>query len=186
MDAKVKTAQLDSNQPRLREIPYNYTSFTDRDIVVKLLGEKAWIILEQLRSQRVTGRSARMLFEVLGEIWAVRRNPYLENDLITNTQRRKIFEDTLNQRLQDIHHRAQNNQQVIKILNIATEQVEKTKKWLDLATQLREKLLKRLSSVTNKQNIAFDSLSRVDHVTDATDWRIEYPLVVLYLSLIHI
>ena len=180
MDAKVKTAQLDSNQPRLREIPYNYTSFTDRDIVVKLLGEKAWIILEQLRSQRVTGRSARMLFEVLGEIWAVRRNPYLENDLITNTQRRKIFEDTLNQRLQDIHHRAQKNQQVIKILNIATEQVEKTKKWLDLATQLREKLLKRLSSVTNKQNIAFDSLSRVDHVTDATDWRIEYPLVVLY------
>ncbi len=30
---------------RLREIPYNYTSFSDREIVIRLLGESAfcWI-----------------------------------------------------------------------------------------------------------------------------------------------
>ena len=28
-------------------------------------------------------------------------------------------------------------------------------------------------------NIDFDGLSRVSHVTDATDWRVEYPFVVL-------
>jgi hypothetical protein len=28
-------------------------------------------------------------------------------------------------------------------------------------------------------NIKFDGLSRVSHVTDATDWRVEYPFVVL-------
>jgi FAD/FMN-containing dehydrogenase len=28
-------------------------------------------------------------------------------------------------------------------------------------------------------NIKFDGLSRVAHVTDATDWRVEYPFVVL-------
>ncbi len=28
--------------PRLREIPYNYTSFSDREIVIRLLGENAW------------------------------------------------------------------------------------------------------------------------------------------------
>ena len=28
--------------PRLREIPYNYTSFSDREIVIRLLGEPAW------------------------------------------------------------------------------------------------------------------------------------------------
>jgi len=27
--------------PRLREIPYNYTSFSDHEIVVRLLGEAA-------------------------------------------------------------------------------------------------------------------------------------------------
>ncbi|MBG8717719.1 DUF3683 domain-containing protein, partial [Neisseria meningitidis] len=33
-----------------------------------LLGDEAWQILQDLRGQRKTGRSARMLFEVLGDI----------------------------------------------------------------------------------------------------------------------
>lgn len=60
---------------RLREIPYNYTSFSDREIVIRLLGADNWAILDELRSERVTGRSARMLYEVLGDIWVVQRNP---------------------------------------------------------------------------------------------------------------
>ena len=39
---------------RLREIPYNYTSFSDREIVLRLLGEPAWDALRELR-----GRSLR-------------------------------------------------------------------------------------------------------------------------------
>ena len=58
-------------QPRLREIPYNYTSFSDREIVQRLLGQRAWELLSLLRSERQTGRSARMLYEVLGDIWVV-------------------------------------------------------------------------------------------------------------------
>jgi hypothetical protein len=72
---------------RLREIPYNYTSFSDREIVVRLLGLDAWHILQELRLERKTGRSARMLFEVLGDIWVVRRNPYLQDDLLDNPKR---------------------------------------------------------------------------------------------------
>ena len=52
----------------LGEIPYNYTSLADREIVVRLLGDTAWQILDELRSERRTGRSARMLYEVLGDI----------------------------------------------------------------------------------------------------------------------
>ena len=58
---------------RLREIPYNYTSFSDREIVIRLLGPDNWAILDELRSERVTGSSARMLYEVLGDIWVVQR-----------------------------------------------------------------------------------------------------------------
>ena len=60
---------------RLREIPYNYTSFSDREIVIRLLGERGWDLLQTLRAERRTGRSARMLYEVLGDIWVVQRNP---------------------------------------------------------------------------------------------------------------
>jgi hypothetical protein len=58
---------------RIREIPYNYTSFSDREIVIRYLGEATWDLLNRLRASRVTGRSARMLFEVLGDLWVVER-----------------------------------------------------------------------------------------------------------------
>ena len=54
---------------RLREIPYNYTSLSDREIVIRLLGAEAWDLVNNLRGERKTGRSARMLYEVLGDIW---------------------------------------------------------------------------------------------------------------------
>ncbi|MEO8224681.1 MAG: DUF3683 domain-containing protein, partial [Gammaproteobacteria bacterium] len=91
--------------PRLREIPYNYTSFSDREIVGRLLGQRAWEILDQLRNERQTGRSARMLYEVLGDIWVVQRNPYLEDDLLDNPKRREQLISALHHRLQAIEGR---------------------------------------------------------------------------------
>jgi hypothetical protein len=32
---------------------------------------------------------------------------------------------------------------------------------------------------TRADNIRFDAFARVSHVTDATDWRVDYPFVVL-------
>ncbi|MFP5398297.1 MAG: DUF3683 domain-containing protein, partial [Gammaproteobacteria bacterium] len=57
----------DTPAPRLREIPYNDTTFSDREIVIRLLGARAWEVLDRLREERRTGRSARMLYEVLGD-----------------------------------------------------------------------------------------------------------------------
>ena len=82
---------------RLREIPYNYTSFSDREIVIRLLGPALWTLLDELRAERVTGRSARMLYDLLGDIWVVQRNPYLEDDLLANPQRRKSLVEALRQ-----------------------------------------------------------------------------------------
>ena len=98
--------QADADAPRLREIPYNYTSFSDREIVVRLLGEKAWDLLNQLRQERRTGRSARMLYEVLGDIWVVERNPYLQDDLLDNPARRKLLVDALQHRLGEVQNAA--------------------------------------------------------------------------------
>ena len=90
---------------RLREIPYNYTSFSDREIVIRLLGDDGWRLLDELRSERRTGRSARMLYEVLGDIWVVQRNPYLEQDLLDNPKRRGMLVDALHHRLNEIDKR---------------------------------------------------------------------------------
>src|SRR5450432_4867422 len=90
---------------RLREIPYNYTSFSDREIVIRLLGREAWDTLEELRGQRRTGRSARMLFEVLGDIWVVDRSPYIQDDLLDNPKRRELLISALRHRLSEIQKR---------------------------------------------------------------------------------
>src|SRR5687768_5235053 len=103
IEAFVTAGQRD--EPRLREIPYNYTSFSDREIVIRLLGRELWQLLSDLRGERRTGRSARMLFEVLGDIWVVERNPYLQDDLLDNPGRRKLLVEALHHRLAEVQKR---------------------------------------------------------------------------------
>ncbi len=172
-------------QERIREIPYNYTSFSDREIVIRLLGERAWGLLNQLRGERRTGRSARMLYEVLGDIWVVQRNPYLQDDLLDNPKRRGMLVDALHHRLHEVEKRRtpdadpERDAMVGELLVAAGAAVEAfNAASVDMGT-LRRKTQKALVKLTAKDNIKFDGLSRVSHVTDATDWRVEYPFVVL-------
>ena len=72
---------------------------------MRLLGAEAWRVLDELRSERRTGRSARMLYEVLGDIWVVRRNPYLQDDLLDNPKRRAAMIEALHHRLREIEKR---------------------------------------------------------------------------------
>lgn len=188
-DAKHAVA---AQPPRLREIPYNYTSFSDREIVMRLLGADAWAILDELRAERRTGRSARMLYEVLGDIWVVRRNPYLQDDLLDNPKRRKLLIDALEHRLNEIDKRrradmAQHTDESGRERAARVEQLESAARRavadfaaeFDKMAELRRRAKKVLGRTTAHDNIKFDGLSRVSHVTDATDWRVEYPFVVL-------
>lgn len=183
----------ENNAPaRLREIPYNYTSFSDREIVIRLLGENAWTLLAELRSARQTGRSARMLYEVLGDIWVVRRNPYLQDDLLDNPKRRDALVEALYHRLGEIDRRRMADTEepdsaaaqirsthVATLLQLAKDAVRDFAAEFRQTEVLRRRALRELGRYTEKDNIRFDGLSRVSHVTDATDWRIEYPFVVL-------
>jgi len=171
--------------PRLREIPYNYTSFSDREIVIRLLGAPAWALLNRLREERRTGRSARMLYEVLGDIWVVQRNPYLQDDLLDNPKRRQLLIEALEHRLGEIERRrdpradAQRDAYVGELLTAARAAVAGFARYFGDVYDLRKRAAKVLGRHTAKDNIKFDGLSRVAHVTDATDWRVEYPFVVL-------
>ena len=165
---------------RLREIPYNYTSFSDREIVLRLLGAEAWDIINTLRTERRTGRSARMLYEVLGDIWVVSRNPYLQDDLLGNSKRRSALIDALHHRLNAIDERRQENRQVERLLQLARHAVDEFSDEFKSTLALRKRAMRELSRITRRDNIQFDGLARVSHVTDATDWRVEYPFVVLH------
>jgi FAD/FMN-containing dehydrogenase/Fe-S oxidoreductase len=177
---------------RLREIPYNYTSFSDREIVIRLLGEEAWRLLDELRAERRTGRSARMLYEVLGDIWVVARNPYLQDDLLDNPRRRADLIEAMRHRLREIEKRriaydgiaanesAARSEKVTRLVAAAYRMVDAfDAEFLDTAN-LRRRVARKLERITRRDNVQFDGLARVSHVTDATDWRVEYPFVVLH------
>ncbi|MDY0012921.1 MAG: FAD/FMN-binding oxidoreductase [Rhodocyclaceae bacterium] len=173
---------------RLREIPYNYTSFSDREIVIRLLGNEPWRALDELRAERVTGRSARMLYEVLGDIWVVTRNPYLQDDLLANRERRDALVEALRHRLREVDKRRQESAgedpersaRVALLVQAAHQAVDRFEAFFGETLLLRKQVMKTLARHTRKDNICFDGHARVSHVTDATDWRVEYPFVVLY------
>ena len=166
--------------PRIREIPYNYTSLSDREIVIRLLGESAWALLEELRGKRRTGRSARMLFEVLGDIWAVERNPYLVDDMIDHPRRRKLLVREMCRRLDAVRKRADGNPQVHELIAAASQAVCRFDANFTEMIRKRAEVVAKLSPITRRDNIRFDGFARVAHVTDATDWRVEYPFVVVF------
>lgn len=199
MNAPAQIQALLSDAPagaaptRLREIPYNYTSFSDREIVIRLLGEESWRLLDTLRGARQTGRSARMLYEVLGDIWVVRRNPYLQDDLLDNPKRRQALIDALDHRLAEVDKRRlsagevdgadmdahKRSSTVETLLTAARKAVADFGEEFRQTYDLRRRAVRVLGRYTEKDNIKFDGLSRVSHVTDATDWRVEYPFLVL-------
>jgi FAD/FMN-containing dehydrogenase/Fe-S oxidoreductase len=190
----IQTLLADNAPARLREIPYNYTSFSDREIVIRLLGEASWQLLDQLRGARQTGRSARMLYEVLGDIWVVRRNPYLQDDMLDNPKRRQKLIDALHHRLAEVDKRrltvdttdggdaatvAARSSAVEQLLAAATKAVDDFGREFREMYDLRKKARAVLGAYTDKRNIRFDGMHRISHVTDATDWRVEYPFLVL-------
>ncbi|MDR2220879.1 MAG: DUF3683 domain-containing protein [Methylobacillus sp.] len=164
---------------RLREIPYNYTSFSDREIIMRFLGAEFWDVLNELRAERKTGRSARMLFEVLGDLWVVTRNPYLQDDLLANPKRLHALIEALHHRLKAIDERSHGNVKVDHLVAAARRAVTDFEEEFHQTAKLRKQTLAKVGRITRKDNIQFDGLARVSHVTDATDWRVEYPFVVI-------
>ncbi len=164
---------------RIREIPYNYTSFSDREIVIRFMGEDTWRLVNELRSERRTGRSARMLYEFLGDIWVVKRNPFIQDDLLENRKRKLQLIEALHHRLSLVERRARDNEKTLLLLASARQVLAEFENWLIDIANLRRQIEKKLRLVSKRDNVDFSGLARVSHTTDATDWRVEYPIVVL-------
>ena len=168
MQVLLTDAPENPSPARLREIPYNYTSFSDREIVIRLLGETAWALLSELRSARQTGRSARMLYEVLGDIWVVRSNPYLQDDLLDNPKRRDALVEALYHRLGEIDRRRTADTEesdspaaqtrsahVATLLQLAKEAVRDFAAEFRQTEALRRRALRVLGRYTGKRQYPF-------------------------------
>ncbi len=112
-------------------------------------------------------------------------NPDLQDDQLDNPKRRVLLVEALQHRLNEVQKRrtpdidSERDALVGQLLAVARAAVQAFDAHFVATAMLRRKAQKALVKLTAKDNIKFDGLSRVSHVTDATDWRVEYPFVVL-------
>ena len=104
-----------------------------------------------------------MLFEVLGDIWVVQRNPYLQDDLLDNTKRRSMLISALWHRLGEVEKRMTGDSadQVEILIRAARTAVELFEQNFETVAQLRKRAQKVLGRHTALDNVAFDGMSRV-------------------------
>ncbi len=165
--------------PSHREIPYNYTSADDRQAVSSLLGKGVWKKLEELRERRVTGRSARLLMRVLGEVLIHRRNPYLRQELVTSSKRRKRFFGDAEANLRVIQEGAGNDTLALEVLAEARRMLDGVRDEVRRMPDLHARIRRALGAVVGRENVLLDPFTLVAHATDATDWRLHLPLAVV-------
>ncbi len=165
---------------KYREIPYNYTSFSDREIILKYYDQETLDIIEVLRHQRVTGRSAKLLNETIGDYFIIDRNPYIFNDFLENNGKLHRLKKLHEKRLSIIAGAANNNPLVAKLLDRTKNLDQEFFDGFAATRRFRFRAAHELHQATARNNIHFEPFHRVSHVTDASDWRVEYPAVVVY------
>ena len=169
-----------------REIPYNFTSADDRLIIRQLFGETVWEEVEELRSQRVTGRSARLLMRFMGDLFILHRNPFLRQELIDSPRRRRYLFKAMLKDLRIIEETAKKHShdggrmdKVLHLVGACREEADKLRKNLDQARTRQAAIRKQLGAIIGPENVCMDPFALISHATDATDWRLFLPVAVV-------
>jgi len=162
-----------------REIPFNYTSADDRQAIAFLLGPETVHVLDELRSARVTGRSAHRLMRIFGDVLIHRRNPYLFQELVDSTHSRRHFFANIGQDFEAIAAGANGDQRVLDTLARSRDLIAEFQSDVEGAPELRNRIRRELGAIAGVGNVLFDPFTLVSHATDATDWRLHLPLAVV-------
>jgi len=169
-----------TTQPRYREIPYDYTSLSDREIILRYFDEETLSLINRLRNQRITGRSARMIAEVIGDIFMADRNPYVLEDLVQNARERSRLKRIHEERLNAVESAARGNPDATALLERARNLDADFFQRVESIRRIRSRFKLHLRGATAPGNITFEPFDRVAHATDASDWRVEHPMAVVY------
>ena len=149
-----------------------------RFLVTTALGLEG-LLLDELRERRVTGRSARLLMGIIGEILIHRRNPYLFQELVESVpRRRRLFERAFRE-VDTIAEAANGDARVTTIVAAVREQLQRFHVAVEKTPELRRRMKRELGAVVGVKNVLFDPFSLSAHTTDATDWRLYVPVAVV-------
>ena len=151
-----------------REIPFNYTSADDRKAVSQLLGDDIWHKLEILRERRVTGRSARLLMRFMGDMFMLRRNPFLWQQLVDSGRRRRELVTLARRDLDIVERNARDEALVQKLIATCRACLGEVLRDLSAARRQRQRVRRALGAVIGDKNVTFDPFALVSHATSTS------------------
>ncbi|WP_321492260.1 DUF3683 domain-containing protein [uncultured Desulfobacter sp.] len=161
-----------------RKIPFNYTSAGDDQIIAHLFGNEILGTIRILEALKGTGRSSRILHRFMGDIFVIRRNAFLFQELVEHPMlRRRLFTE-FEKDLFNIAGHAQHDEVRI-VLDRCRSSLQELKAQISAVAKEQARIARHLSPVVGKNNICFDPFNITSHATDATDWRRYMPLCVL-------
>ncbi|HKK91293.1 MAG TPA: DUF3683 domain-containing protein, partial [Desulfobacteraceae bacterium] len=161
-----------------REIPYNYTSADDDQVITHLFGPGMLKTLENLRTKRVTGRSARLLFRFMGDMFIIERNPFIFQDFVDHPVKKRNFFKSIEKDLGIIEAGARENR-VFQVIERCREYLDTLARRINTISSEQKRITKALDTIIGRENIYFDPFTLTAHATDATDWRLYPPLAVV-------
>ncbi len=161
-----------------RKILYNYTSASDDQIILHLFGSDILKTVQDLERKKGTGRSARLLYRFMGDLFIIGRNPFLFQELVSRPARRKRLFSEFAKDLAIIETAARHSE-VFQVLDACRQVLGGMDRQIATQGAFQRKMVRALSPVAGKDNIYFDPFTLTAHATDATDWRRFLPRAVL-------
>ena len=163
---------------RHREIPYNYTSADDNQVIRHLFGQETLNALDKLKARRVTGRSARLLYKFMGDLFIMERNAFIFQNMLDHPTRRQYFFTSRHRDLTAILE-GSNDPDLNAVIEQCRNTLNTMGKRLKSAHFDRKRILKHLGPIVGKKSIYVDPFNLMAHATDATDWRLFPPVAVV-------
>lgn len=161
-----------------RKIPYNYTSADDKRIITHLFGSETYQIVQKLEKTKRSGRSSRLLFRVMGDLFLFERNAFLFQELIDDPDQFKSLLKSIESDLSYLKDHAE-DAKVLVVYHACKEKLNQVKTRIQKIKSDQRKIQNHLAPILGKENIYFDPFNRNAHATDATDWRLFLPIGIL-------
>ena len=163
----------------LRQIPFNYTSADDGQIVQLLVGDDGLKRLQRSRLLMRAGAARQPLSRFYGDLFMLHRNPYIRNDLIVSGRRRERFFAAVGRDLERVRQAAPDDAETEAVITDCRRCLARSEAAIRQIRDGQREVFRRLAPVVGRENVFTDPFTLNAHVTDATNWRLCLPLAVV-------
>ncbi|BBO84168.1 oxidoreductase [Desulfosarcina ovata subsp. sediminis] len=172
-----RAANMSGND--IRKIPFNYTSADDHQIIRLIIGEAGFGQLRKSRLLKRKGPALRPLLRFFGDLFMLRRNAFVRNELIESSRRRNQFFDAVRQDLAMAEKAAASGEPAsTAVMDACRQSLAESEAGIRQIRDSQRRIVRRLAPLIGRRNIFTDPFSINAHVTDATNWRLSLPLAV--------